>query len=652
MNSELQVVARRLSMAGCAPLLAIPAALSINAPAWAQTVINSSQIANLSLDGLAGPVEVAPGVSINVAGPVAVTASVPAQFSNAGQVLDSGGIGIALGGGGAVANTGLINAGSYGVRAAGQAATITNSGQIGAGYDGISLNRGGEVDNSGSIFGAHIGVYTGNGLGVVQNSGTISARTGDAVSLYSGDSLTNASGGELLGGYSGVYAGGSGSSITNAGLISGPLFGVYLMGDSTITNSGVIAGGTDGIIDIGQGGTVENTGMIHGGQAGVQLAKGGRVENTGTIIGLTGIMVKGAASIDNAGVITASAGGNAISMSGGASSVTLETGSMINGDIAANGTASTISLNGHGSFSGNITGLQAGQVNIQQNAIWTASGNWQAGQVVNAGTLTAGLVGTPLTIQGDYTQTSTGTLRVVVTPLGTSHLVVTGTAHLAGTLAYVLSPGTYQPSTYSFLSAAGGVSGDFATVQVGDANQHSRLPSGTVTLTDSQIPAGPITPTTPAPALVVTVRQALVVAPADGAVFANAGQVLALEGAASGQALLARAGGQAQTPCTAPMAEAMRQAGSAASTVAALASGLCGMGGWMQATGSDLSADGAYNARGGGFMAGLDRPVGAGRVGLAVGYDALNLKDEAGSKVLLGTVRLGLYGGLNWGVPR
>ncbi|MDE1905798.1 MAG: hypothetical protein KGH75_05040 [Rhodospirillales bacterium] len=644
MNSEPQEVVRRISKAGCAPLLALPAALSLNAPALAQTVINTSQTGSLSLDGLAGPVEIATGVSITAAGGAAVSANLPTQFTNAGQVQDSAGIGIALGGGGSVANSGLINASSYGVRAAGVAATVINSGQIGAGDDGISLNRGGVVTNTGSIFGAHIGVYTGNGLGVVQNSGTISARNGDAVSLYSGGSLTNAAGGELLGGYSGVYAGGNGSSITNAGLISGPLFGVYLMGDSTITNSGIIAGGTDGIIDIGQGGTVVNSGVIHGGQAGVQFNKGGRLSNAGTITGLTGVVVNAGAVINNAGTITATAGGNAISLRGGASRVTLETGSVVNGAIAANGTASTINLAGHGSLSGDITGLQAGQVNILQNAMWTVSGNWQAGQVVNAGTLTAGLVGTPLTIQGDYTQTSTGTLRVVVTPLGMSHLAVTGTAHLAGTLAYVLSPGTYQPGSYSFLTAAGGVSGDFSTVQVSDAAQHSRLPAGAVTITASQTPVVSVAP----PALVLAVRQTVVVAPPDGAVFANAGQVLALAGAASGQALLARADGQSGAPCTAP-APAGPQAGQAANVVSALASGFCGMGGWMQATGSDISTDGAYNARGGGFLAGLDRAVGAGRLGLAVGYDVLNLKDEAGGKAFLGTMRLGLYGGINWG---
>jgi hypothetical protein len=212
-------------------------------------------------------------------------------------------------------------------------------------------------------------------------------------------------------------------------------------------------------VQFAKSGSLDNVGTITGGVAGVKLGKGGVLTNEagGFISGGSAGVVAGAGDvIVNDGSIAASAGGNAISLTGGASSVTLDTGSQIIGTIAGNSTASTINMAGHGSLSGDITGLQTGQVNIQQNAVWTVSGNWVVGQVVNAGTLTAGLVGTPLTIEGNYTQTSSGTLRVVVTPQGMNHLNVSGSAHLAGTLAYVLSPGTYQPGSYSFLTAAGG----------------------------------------------------------------------------------------------------------------------------------------------------------------------------------------------------
>lgn len=696
MKSESQTVARRLSKAGCAPLLVLPASLAMGAPALAQSVINTSVTSGVSLDGQAGQVEIAAGVSINASGGAAVSAGLPAQLSNNGQVVDSTGIGIALSQGGTVANGGVVSAGSYGVRVTGAGGTVSNNGQIGAGYDGVSLNQGGSVSNSGSIFGGHIGVYTGNGLGVVQNSGTISARSGDAVSLYSGGTLTNTASGALLGGYSGVYAGGNGASISNAGLISGPLFGVYLMGDSTITNSGTIAGGTAGVIDIGRGGTVVNSGVIHGGKAGLQFAAGGGLDNAGrisggvdgvklgktgtltneagggitgggvgvlagagdvilnqgTITGQTGLQVNGAASIESAGIIAASAGGDAISLGGGASRITLDTGAEIDGDIAGNGTASFVSLTGHGSLAASITGFQAGQLTVQQNAVWTVSGTWAVGQVVNAGTLTAGLVGMPLTITGDFTQTSTGTLRVVATPQGMNHLIVSGTAHLAGTLAYVLSPGTYAPASYKFLTASA-ISGDFATVETSDAAQHSRLPGGsaapatTASVTVATTPAAPSGGGAPTGASTVSaalsITQTLVVVPKDGGLFADAGQAMALAGHAAGQTLLAAGQGAGRGGCSGPAPQTVGQAGNVA---AALADGLCRMGGWLQVTGSDLSTDGVYDARGGGFLAGLDRIVGAGRIGLAVGFDSASLKDEAGGQASLQTVRLGLYGNL------
>ncbi|WP_298215266.1 hypothetical protein [Acidocella sp.] len=722
--------------AGRAPLLALPAALCIASPAWAQTTITQDQGGEVNLDALGGA-EIGAGVSITASGGAAISASLPAQLVNHGLVADTEGVGVRLGGGGglintggvyganavdlaaagSVTNSGVIHAGHYGVRVNGGAGTVSNSGQIGAGYDGVSLNQGGSVTNTGLIFGGHIGVYTGNGLGVVQNSGTISAQSGDAVSLYSGGAFTNTATGMLAGGYSGVYAGGSGSSITNAGQIGGRLFGVYLMGDATVTNSGVIAGGTDGVIDINPGGVLANTGLIHGGQTGVQFAEGGTLDNAGrisggvsgvalgkagtltneaggvisggaagvaagagsvivnagSIAGATGILATGPVSIENEGVIAAP-GGAAISLQGGASQIMLGTGTQIEGIIAGNGTASAITLAGQGSLATSITGLAAGRLTVQPGAAWTASGNWTVGQVVNAGTLQAGLAGTPLSIAGDFTQTQSGTLRVLVTPAGMNQLNVTGTAHLGGTLAYVLAPGTYAPGTYTFLTA-GAVSGAFAQVRATDAASLTRDgnpgtgPAGGPSVGAALAPpapapanetneeaaslaapasADPVGSAAPAPAAsaALTLAQPMVVAPGDDRLFANAAQSMALSGTELGQTLLAHAGQAEGQGCAAGLAPQGNQTGNAA---AALASGLCRMGGWLAASGGDLSTDGAYDSRGGGFLAGLDHPAGPGRLGAVIGYDSFFFKDEAGGKASVQTVRLGLYGGLPLG---
>ena len=85
-----------------------------------------------------------------------------------------------------------------------------------------------------------------------------------------------------------------------------------------------------------------------------------------------------------------------------------------------------------------------------------------ASVVVNAGILQPGLVGAPLEFErGALRSSSTGVLRVVVTPEGVSQFNVTGPVQLGGALVYVLAPGVYAPVRENFLSASGAVTGDF-----------------------------------------------------------------------------------------------------------------------------------------------------------------------------------------------
>jgi hypothetical protein len=215
---------------GCAAsaLLVFPAVLAH--PAAAQSVISTNHYATVNLGNYgAGLVSITAGTTIDASGAGLFGASGHAwSVANAGIVAAPDGEGIWLAGagnvtntgsvsglnaiqfyqGGRVNNTGHISASNYGIVVNNDAGTVDNSGQITAGNDGLSLNHGGSVANSGTIFGSHIGVYTGNGTGTVVNSGLISASTGDAVSLYSGGSLTNTATGRLHGGYSGVFVGG------------------------------------------------------------------------------------------------------------------------------------------------------------------------------------------------------------------------------------------------------------------------------------------------------------------------------------------------------------------------------------------------------------------------------------------------------------
>ncbi|MDD2703965.1 MAG: hypothetical protein PHU07_01315 [Acidocella sp.] len=719
---------------GRVSLLALPAALSLAAPALGQGVIGASQTNGVNLASYdPGPVSIVSGVSITSTGWAAVWGEQVAQLANAGVVRDDNGAGIYLGAGGGVTNTGIVSgvdaihlngAGSvansgvigatgYGVLVNNGAGSVTNTGQIAAGFDGVSLNHGGQVDNSGSIFGGHIGIYAGNGAGSISNSGVISARSGDAVSLYAGGNLTNTVSGRLLGGYSGVYAGGSGSVIQNAGNISAAEFGVYLTGASSVSNSGTIASGVVGVIGTGSGAVVENTGVISGGNTGVKLAgnaeltnsgtitggvtgvrignngtltnlaggliQGGAVGlqagtgdvifnagtildntqagavlgrgdvlvNTGSIGGVTGILTDGAVSIVNTGTITATGGGDAISFNSGVSTLTLGTGSVISGDIAGNGTASQINLTGTGMLDNDITGFNAGgALSVASGASWVGGGTWTIAQVTNSGTFTPGLLSAPLTINGNFTQTNGGTLRVAVTPAGIAPFTVNGTVRLAGTLVYVLAPGSYSPATESFLTASGGVTGGFTTVS-GDG-QAPQIQPQTPPKSQPQVPVQSQTGTQPvvtiassaaAPALVIT--QSFTVAPADATLVPNMSQAMALGAQTGSLALLDHAATGSQAACQSPVAHSPDATANAA---AALASGFCAVGGWVQASGAAISADGAYNLRGGGFLGGVDRPVyTGGRLGVAAGYDTMNMKDKSGSRAEMDTVRIGLY---------
>ncbi len=625
-----------------APLLVLPAAMGLAAPAAAQSVISTSHYAPVNLAGYGNAgVSIASGVTVSSQSWAALWDMSPAQLSNAGQVRDANGAGIWLGAGGSVSNTGSVSghnavemwaAGSvansggisatrYGVVVNGGAGEVSNSGSISAGFDGVSLNRGGSVANTGSIFGGHIGVYTGNGLGSVTNSGQISASTGDAVSLYSGGSLTNTASGRLLGGYSGVYAGGDGSRITNAGLISGPDFGVYLTGASSVSNSGTIAGGIDGVVDTGRGGVVENTGLITGAAAGVRLTKGDTLNNAGTIAGATGIIANGAVEIVDTGSVIATGGGNAISLSRGASSITLGTGAQISGDIAGNGTASSISLTGNGTLATGITGFSnGGSLTVAQGAAWAGTGTWSVAQMVNNGSFSAGLATAPLRLNGNFTQSDTGALVVLVEPGQVSSFTVSGTIKLGGTLTYVLAPGTYTPASYQFLEADGGLTGSFAQVE-----------QGVQPLSLSMSPL----------AARLLVNSNFTVAPQGAGLLPDLSQAMTLDAQTMDDLLL----GHAMAPgAGAGCKNIPAQGGGKAGIASAIASGFCAAGGWVEAAGSNLATDG-FNMTGGGFLAGVDRaiPATGGRIGLAAGYDDAALRGKGTGTADLETVRLGLY---------
>jgi uncharacterized protein with beta-barrel porin domain len=634
-------------------LLALPAALSFGvvlAPAAAaQSVISTDQFTTVDLAHYtAGPVSITAGTTLSPArGPAVLGSGTEWTLTNAGDVTAS--TGIQLNAGGSVTNSGTISASAYGVLVQGGPGSVANTGLITAGWDGVSLNGGGGVTNSGSIHGGHIGVYTGNGGGTVSNSGTITASEGDAVSLYGGGSFTNTATGHLTAGYSGVYAGVNGSAIQNAGAITGTHFAVYLTGADTLTNTGSLTGGIDGVIDIAPGGVVENSGVItgtvqgvrlgrnatlvnsgilSGGLLGANLGRGSTLTNSGDISGEVGILAAGGVTILDTGTIaTTQPGGDAIGLTGAGDTITLDTGALISGAIEDSGPGGALALNGTGALNSTVTGLAT--ADLAPGADWTLSGNWHVGTLLNNGSLQVGLIGTPLNLTGNYIQGSAATILVAVSPQGSTQFNITGSAQLAGNLVYMLAPGTYEPKTENFLTATNGITGAFSDVSTQawaglDAGQNNLSLISASSQVNWQV------------------LRSFTVAPRDAALFADANQAQATSAEQLSDSLLTHAAGSA-SPCQAPI-----HAGDSgpAGLAAALASGLCAAGGWVEATGSATTVDGAYNTTGGGFLAGLDRTVNASgtRLGLAVGYDTTALTDRQGGASNTNTVRLALYG--------
>ena len=309
-------------------------------------------------------------------------------------------------------------------------------------------------------------------------------------------------------------------------------------------------------------------------------------------------------------------------MSGG----TLEVGD-INNPSASITSAVTVdsggTLRGHGTITGAVTNT--------------------AGGIVAPG----GTIGT-LTVSGNYTQGSTSTLSIEVSPTAASKLDVTGTAILAGTLKLVYDPGVYSGTTYDIVHAAGGISGTFGTVtsNAGAAITQSLAYTGTdVNLVD---PTGSfeVAPTTDIG------TDDLGTAALDGGQGANGTLLGYLAGAPSGSVMTGSAdrgatqNALAQTPLQIAFNGGIAQLGE---LVADLPQKMARLGGWFRGLGAFANLNGGatpgFTTQSGGFLAGIDRPVAPHlRAGIAFGYSRTDLNVHDGESGTIDTPRLMLYG--------
>jgi uncharacterized protein with beta-barrel porin domain len=561
---------------------------------------------------------------------------------------------------GTLNNTGTISAQVNGIFQGGEIGTLSNNGTITSNEFGISNSAVASInflDNGtdGVISGGIDGINNSGSIDTLTNIGVIEGKSTTGLANEGNlGTLSNGTNGQISGGGIGIDNDGSLNALTNSGAISGGVEGID-NSDSigTLANTGLISGGKTGIINTNALTALSNSGTISGVQNGINN-DGGTLEtivNSGTIIGQTGINLSGSTgtTIINSGLIKSTDDGNAILLGDQTSHLTLTTGSVIEGTIDGAGSASQIALDGTGTLTSDITNFGAGSaLDVAPEADWTASGNWTIANVTNNGMFQAGVVGTPLNLIGNYTQTSTGTLRVVVTPTASSQFNITGAATLVGTVNYNFAPGSYSPATHAFLTATNGVTGTFTS-------EINGVPAGFT----SSIPIPDITtfPTIDDADLVLT--KSFVIAPRDDSIFSAQSQALATDAQQTTSLLLDKAvlGGNAGNETCAAAAQVSPASSSPngineqARLASALGSGFCQAGGWIEATGSFMNAGASggasgYSADTAGFMAGLDRLVDTSgtRLGFAIGYDQIFLNDDSGGSGSMGVTHLALYG--------
>jgi outer membrane autotransporter protein len=250
--------------------------------------------------------------------------------------------------------------------------SIANSGTItGDGNDGIRLFGGGTVSNSGTIGGlvnlAADGIQINRfGLQALDTfeaeianeaDGTITGVRYGIIALGGGGTVANA--GEITGGIGGVLVQGGAAgeatagSIVNSGSITGTQgIGIGLAGNlatASLENSGSISGVNGALLNAGASTVVNAEGASIGGTNAGVISQGGTLNltNAGSITGTAGVGIfsAGQTTLVNAGTIS---GGNGAAVVLGAfdDTVTLRTGSVLNGALVGGDGTDSLILDG------------------------------------------------------------------------------------------------------------------------------------------------------------------------------------------------------------------------------------------------------------------------------------------------------------------
>ena len=280
-------------------------------------------------------------------------------------------------------------------------------------------------------------------------------------------------------------------SATTAGATIPSLSGVagseVVLGNQTLTLSN--ASGTFGGVMSGTGGLTLNAGTET--LTGANTYTGATNINTGTlalagtgsIANSSSVNLNGATSVFDISATTA--GATIPSLSGVAGSevvlgnqtLTLSNasgtfGGVMSGTGGLTLNAGTETLTGANTYTGATTvnggtllvyGSIASSSGVTANSGATVGGlGALSSTTINGGILSPGPTIGTLNVQGTLGFSPTSTYKVDISPATSDRTNVTGTAALAGTAHVVAQPGTYpRNSTYTILTAAGGLSGTF-----------------------------------------------------------------------------------------------------------------------------------------------------------------------------------------------
>jgi len=370
------------------------------------------------------------------------------------------------------------------------ATTLANAVTLGTG--GGTVQTDAETELSGVISGAGALTKTGaanltlSGVNTYSGGTTVSAGTltGTAVSLQ-GDIVNNAAlvfDDAVGGAYAGDLSGTGTVTKTGTGIVT--FSGTNSYTGATAINEGTLIAGGTGIGDtsavtVGDDGTL----LLGADETIGSLAGTGAVDAAAFTLtaGGNGGSTEFSGTLDGAGFAKAGTGALTLSGTGTLGDLAVDGGSLlVSGDFtapAAVASGATLDVLTGGALTGDVTGAAGSFTKVNgtvtgavANAGTLSGAGTIVGDVTNSGTVAPGNSPGILTVNGNYTQTSTGSLAAEITPVTTAgtgydQLSVTGTAALDGTLAVAPASGLYvADSTYDVVRSDTGITGDFATI--------------------------------------------------------------------------------------------------------------------------------------------------------------------------------------------